>query len=103
MFGSITATIQQQVYAGKDKDKDDDDDDDKNKGYEKGERKLAEAMDMIDDISSTSDLVEMCQYMKKVGHYKQSTNCLDWAMDETVDHQKIIKNFAILKGYGLYD
>lgn len=94
IFASIIATIQQQVYASKDKDDDNDD---------KGERKLAEAMDMIDSIETTSDLVEMCQYMKESGHYKESTNCLNWAMDETIDHKKIIKNFAILKGYGLYD
>ena len=62
---------------------------------------VAELMDTVDQFK-TSDFVYMCHYMKDVGHFKQEVNCLDWAMNDP-NPEESIKNFAILKGAGLYD
>jgi hypothetical protein len=63
---------------------------------------MANIIDLVENFN-TSDLVEMCQYMQDSGHYKKSVDCLEWAMDDTKNHKEIIKNFAILKSFGLYD
>ena len=95
---SLIAIFSLAIVDATSKDKDDDGDDE-----EKREKKIGEVLDLAGEFS-ISDKIEFCHYMKKSGWFKEelkdSISCLDYAQDPT--KEKDIKNFVILRGYGLF-
>lgn len=86
----ITTNISLVAFADKDKDKERD--------FDLG---IAEVMDLASSMN-TKELTEMCYEMKDDGYLKDWVNCVDWSSDESKNHVKEIKNYATLKGLGLY-